>query len=236
MPRDLFGPVTRPFDGAGGRSRFTVPISLAAHVLVVAAVIVVPLVASDALPALYAPLSVSMVTPVVPPPPPLKRLAPTPPTDVAPANANAAPLDAPTGVTREPEWQTDTTTRADDGPGIVGGIEDGLLALAPPPPPPPAPPVAPVRISGGLTPPTKVHDVAPTYPAIAQAARVQGVVIIEATIGTDGQVVDARVLRAEPLLAEAALQAVRQWRYTPTRLNGQPVAVIMTVTVMFRLG
>jgi len=234
MPRDLFGPVTSPFDGVGGRSRLTVPLSLAAHVVVVATVIVVMLVASDALPALHAPLSVSMITPVVPPAPPRKRLAP-PAGAVAPANPHAAPLDAPSGVTEEPDWQTDTSVAVDAGPGLVGGIEHGLHVLAPPPPPA-APPPAPVRISAGLTPPAKVHDVAPLYPAIAQAARVQGVVVIEATIGTDGDVVEARVLRAQPLLAEAALQAVRQWRYTPTRLNGEPVAVIVTVTVRFRLN
>ena len=84
--------------------------------------------------------------------------------------------------------------------------------------------------------PAKIHDAAPVYPAIALAARVQGVVIIQATIGVDGQVVDATVLRSVPLLDEAALDAVRQWRYTPTRLNGEPVAVVMTVTVNFQLG
>jgi len=234
MPRDLFGPATRPFDGVGGRSRLIVPLSLAGHVVAVATVIVVPLVASDALPALYAPLSVSMITPVVPPAPPLKRLAP-PAGAVAPANPHAAPVDAPIGITREPDWQTDTSLSANDGPGIVDGI-DSSLALVPPPPPPPPPRPTAVRISGGLTPPAKVHDAAPVYPAIAQAARVQGVVIIEATIGVDGTVVEARVLRSVPLLDAAALDAVRQWRYTPTRLNGEPVAVIMTVTVMFRLG
>jgi protein TonB len=80
-----------------------------------------------------------------------------------------------------------------------------------------------------------VHDVSPAYPAIAQSARVQGMVIIQATIGVDGSVVDATVLRSVPLLDEAALTAVRQWRYTPTRLNGEAVAVIMTVTVNFQL-
>ena len=76
---------------------------------------------------------------------------------------------------------------------------------------------------------------APIYPPIAQAARAQGVVIIEAVIGVDGRVHDAGVLRSAPLLDEAALAAVRQWVYTPTRLNGQPVAVVMTVTVRFQL-
>jgi protein TonB len=73
------------------------------------------------------------------------------------------------------------------------------------------------------------------YPAVAQSARVQGVVIIEARIGPDGRVSNARVLRSIPLLDQAALDAVMQWEFTPTRLNGQPVPVIMTMTVQFTL-
>ena len=73
------------------------------------------------------------------------------------------------------------------------------------------------------------------YPAIAQAARVQGIVIIEATISPAGRVLDASVLRSIPLLDAAALAAVKQWEYTPTLLNGVPVSVVMTVTVNFQL-
>ena len=83
---------------------------------------------------------------------------------------------------------------------------------------------------------TKTKDVAPVYPPIAQSARVQGVVIIEAMIGPNGKVQDARVLRSIPLLDQAALDAVRQWEFTPTLLNGVPVPVIMTVTVQFTLS
>src|SRR5437868_4259489 len=103
------------------------------------------------------------------------------------------------------------------------------FVAAPPPPP------APVRVGGNIRPPTKTKDVKPTYPAIAQSARVQGVVIIEATIGPNGAVQEAKVLRSIPLLDQAALDAVRQWQFTPTLLNGVPVPVIMTVTVNFTL-
>jgi protein TonB len=64
---------------------------------------------------------------------------------------------------------------------------------------------------------------------------VEGIVIIEATIGADGQVINARILRSVPLLDQAAIDAVRQWQFTPTLLNGVPVPVIMTVTVNFTL-
>lgn len=231
MPRDLFGNVTSPFDGVGARSRYTVPLSLAAHTLVVAAVVVVPLVASDALPALRSRLELSMITPVVPPEPPRPRVTRAP--ETALANPDAAPVVAPDGVIPEPEWQRDTSLAVDAGPEVMGSIEHGIYVI-PPPPPPPAP-IEPVRIGGNIAAPTKTHDAAPVYPGIAQAARVQGMVIIQATIGVDGRVIDAAVLKSVPLLDEAALAAVRQWRYTATRLNGAPVAVVMTVTVNFQL-
>ena len=93
---------------------------------------------------------------------------------------------------------------------------------------------AAVRVGGKIEPPIKMNDVAPVYPAIAQNAGVTGSVIIEATIGADGRIIDARVLRSIPLLDQAALDAVRQWEYKPTLLNGVAVPVIMTVTINFK--
>jgi TonB family protein len=93
--------------------------------------------------------------------------------------------------------------------------------------------VAPVRIGGNIRAPKKIKDVKPVYPAIAQSARVAGAVTIEATIGPDGKVIDAKVVRSIPLLDQAALDAVRQWEYTPTLLNGVPVPVLVTVTINF---
>ena len=90
-------------------------------------------------------------------------------------------------------------------------------------------------MAGNIQAPTKVTDVPPIYPPVAQAARVSGVVILEAVIGPDGRVTDVQVLRSVALLDAAAITAVRQWVYTPTMLNGVPVPVIMTVTVNFQL-
>jgi TonB family protein len=92
---------------------------------------------------------------------------------------------------------------------------------------------APLRIGGQIKPPTRVKDVKPIYPAIAQSANVTGAVTIEATIGVDGKVADAKVVRSIPLLDQAALDAVRQWEYMPTLLNGVPVPVVTMVTVNF---
>jgi TonB family protein len=94
---------------------------------------------------------------------------------------------------------------------------------------------APIRVGGTVGPPLKTRHVNPAYPPEAQAQRIQGVVIIETTVGADGRVTDARVLRSIPMLDDAALDAVMQWEFTPTLLNGVPVPVIMTVTVNFTL-
>jgi TonB family protein len=93
--------------------------------------------------------------------------------------------------------------------------------------------MAAVRPGGRIMPPKKIKNVQPVYPAVAQSAHVTGAVTIEATIGTDGKVVDAKVVRSIPMLDQAALDAVRQWEYLPTMLNGKPVPVLVTVTVNF---
>ena len=135
----------------------------------------------------------------------------------------------------------------------------GPRPMPPPPPPPPppggsgevmvfspAPPMPeafeqhvkalnPVRVGGGVKQPAKIHDVKPEYPPIARQAGVQGVVILEVLIDADGNVAEARVLRSVPLLDSAALDAVQQWKFAPSNLNGVPTAVMMTVTVNFTL-
>jgi protein TonB len=116
-------------------------------------------------------------------------------------------------------------------------VASGNSATPQPPPPPGAPgaSAAPVRVGGNIKAPTKIQHVSPVYPQEAQDARVTGVVIIEATINPEGSVETANVLRSIPMLDQAALEAVKQWRFTPTLLNGVPVPVIMTVTVNFTL-
>jgi protein TonB len=115
------------------------------------------------------------------------------------------------------------------------------LAAASTPPAPPFPPLPPgapqpVRVGGSIKAPTQIKKVQPAFPAEARAAGLQGVVIMEAIIGVDGKVSDVRVLRSIPVLDQAATDAVRQWEYTPTLLNGVPVPIIMTVTVSFTLN
>jgi protein TonB len=92
-----------------------------------------------------------------------------------------------------------------------------------------------LRVGGSVKPPTKIRDVKPVYPQDARDAGIQGVVIIEARIEPDGSVSNTRVLRSVPELDQAALDAVTQWQFVPTLLNGQAMPVIMTVTVNFTL-
>ena len=102
--------------------------------------------------------------------------------------------------------------------------------------PPPSEWPKAVRSDGGdFKPPTRLVDVKAVYPAIAASARVQGVVIVEVLIGTDGKIQAGRILRSIPLLDQAALEAVRQWEFTVTQLNGVAVPVVMTTTVNFTL-
>ena len=113
-----------------------------------------------------------------------------------------------------------------DPGGVVGGEGTGLAPKAAP---------APRRPGGDVRPPVKVKDVVPVYPDLARISHVQGAVVLECVIEADGSVTSIRVVQGTPLLDEAAVSAVRQWRYRPTYLNGEPIAVIMNVTVEFRL-
>ena len=237
MPRDMFGDVVTPSIKVGSQKWYTVPLSIIAHVAIFAAIIIIPLMATDVLPT--PPAMMSFVAapppPAPPPPPPPAPAAPQPKIQPVPvANPNAAPIEAPKEIKPEVGLPSVGVPGGVEG-GVPGGVVGGVVGGLPEAPPPPPPPTAPVRVGGAIRAPSKVKDVKPVYPPIAQSARVQGVVIIEATIGADGAVQNARVLRSIPLLDQAALDAVKQWQFTPTLLNGVPVPVIMTVTVQFTL-
>ena len=160
----------------------------------------------------------------------------------------AAPLETPSSIEAEPTTieaaaveaapvevaaaggEADGATGGVTG-GVAGGTGSGLPAE------PAAPPAAtgPLRVGGEVARPRKVKDVRPVYPQPAISARVGGNVLIEATIGVDGKVHNPRVLRSIVLLDQAALDAVRQWEFEPSRLNGEAVAVTMVIIVTFSL-
>jgi protein TonB len=183
------------------------------------------------------PLQIRQVTffELVPPP------EPPPPARVLDrsiaARPDVAPVEMPPGLAPEIIVEPPPDPGAFT-PGVVtiGSLppaaDHGIVAA---PPPVPAP-VAPVRVGGTIRTPQKIVHVPPEYPRVAIEARIKGVVILEAVLDEQGSVRGVRVLRSIPLLDQAAVDAVRQWRYTPTLLNGVPVPIVMTVTVSFDLA
>jgi periplasmic protein TonB len=247
MPRELFGDVSLRPGRTRTRRSSVVMVSLAAHAVVISALLIAPLFATETLPLPQhgGPLYVSRDIVLVSPPPPPRRptinpSTPSASTTIAPASS--VPLQAPSGISEEtgaenlPAGSGSGTGTSDvgEGPGLVTG------AFGPTQLPQPPPPIGPVRVYDGVRAPRKLVDVPPVYPPLARAARIEGIVLIEATIGRDGSVEAARVITekragSHRLLEEAALDAVRQWKFSPTRLNGVPVPIIMTVTVNFTL-
>lgn len=213
--------------------------SIVVHTIVIAGIFGVQSLAVGELPTPHQPVlyNIAEFIPVdikLPTPP---RRAPGPPPDAAAVSHDAAPIVEPTGVTSEtgrPPFTPAPIGSVDGGDGGVP-IGDAIGGSAPPPPPPPPPVQPPIHLHSGITAPRKIVDVAPVYPALAQQVRKEGVVILETVIDAKGGVESVRVLRSVALLDEAALDAVRQWRFTPAMLNGQAVPVVMTVTVNFTL-
>jgi len=237
MPRDLFGEVVHHEVRVGGRAWYSLPLTVLVHAIVIAAAAIVPLTAIDELPGLPRARAEYMV--IAPPePPPAPRRAPRrAATDVPAVNPHAAPLVAPAGIAADTGLVPDPELSADAGvpSGLPASIDGAGLGVQPEAPPPLPQPVTPVRITSDLQRPAKVKDAMPVYPEFAMRARVAGMVVLEATIDARGKVVDVRVLRSVPLLDQAAIDAVRQWEFTPTRLNGMAVPVVLTVTVNFTL-
>jgi len=243
MPQELLRDVLRPGDATGRARRrvFMLPASIVAHAVAVAAIVIIPLAADvDLPPPMQAPMLVRWVETAPPPPPPYRPLV------AATVPTAAAPTHAPTSIAPETERRVLSTNDVIP-PGAVpseSGFPTGVGLLGPevgtaPPPPPPPPvqrPTGPIRITNGLKPPTKVFHVDPVYPVMAREAHIEGTVVLEATIDETGRIDRLKVLRSAPLLDAAALDAVRQWRYTPTLLNGVRVPVLLTITVSFRLN
>jgi len=220
------------------------PVSITAHAVLFAVVMILPLAGSIEAPTPWpaSRLSEFMTAAAAPLPEQVEIVRTARRSDLAPIRQPDSIADS-TDTPASPTGR-DTTGEA-GGPevGIPPGVSldtfntSPLTIVEPPPPPPPPPPVQRAYRPGGeIREPRKVRDVPAIYPEVARAARIHGVVILEATIDERGFVTDARVLRSIPLLDSAALTALKQWRYTPTLLNGVPVRVLMTVTFRFSLG
>ncbi len=229
------------------RKPVTVLLSTGLHALVILLLMLAPLLQPQVLPAFSAvgvpPL---IVTKVEPPKVRIVETATAVQPHIQPASDEfIAPTSIPADIARvvdEPGTPVIGTPGLSSSIGSLlhalsdKGDADNGIAPPPPPPPPPAPvSTGPIRVGGNVQRANLILQVTPKYPDLARRARVQGAVIMEATVDRDGNVADLRVISGNRLLDQAAIDAVKQWKYKPTILNGEPIEVITTITVIFTL-
>jgi protein TonB len=215
------------------------------HSLIIAAIVIVPVLMDDFLPEPDRTVRAFFVSPVgiAPPPPPppppaagvrVAKRAPAVPRPTEPPKF-VAPVEVPDEIV--PEAGIDLGIEGGVPGGVEGGVPGGVVGgIVGGLPQEVKPEAQYVRVGGNIKAPKLVRNVQPEYPMLAQQARVQGFVILEARVGVDGAVQSARVIRSIPLLDEAALAAVQQWRYQPLLLNGSPMPFVLTVTVVFKIS
>ena len=235
--------------GMKTKTGLTVFISTMVQMMLLGIMILIPLIYTEALP--KAMLTTFLVAPPPPPPPPPPAAAPVqkvvrPMAKLMQSGKLQAPTSIPKQVTmiKEEETPPDMAVGVVGGVpggipggqsgGVLGGIIGGVIGSNLPPPPKATP--ARIRQGGNVQQAKLVNMVRPVYPPLAKQARISGTVRLHAIIAKDGSVIQLEVVQGHPLLVQAALDAVRQWRYQPTLLNGEPVEVDTTVDVVFSLG
>ena len=232
----LSGRASTPASGA-----LTGLASVLLHAAALAAILVVPLLTDDRLPDQAGQVEAFFAAPIQlapPPPPPApvpSRVAVQEPAKSIVPGSLVAPVEVPTEIVPEAAFDLGVLGGLAGGVegGVPGGVVGGIVGGLPDAPPPPT---EPVRVGLEVKEPRKVKDVLPVYPSIAAQSRLEGVVVLECVIDPRGRVEEVNLLRGLPLLDHAAIEAVRQWVYTPTLINGMPTSVIMTVRVTFRLA
>jgi protein TonB len=217
---------------------WTVALSAIVQSIILGILILIPLIYTEALP--KGMLNTFLVAPAPPPPPP-------PP--AAPVKAVRAPkivqlnkMVAPTVIPKNVAIIKDEAPVIyTNGGGVDGGTGSGILngiigsgGSGPPPPPTKAP--SRIRVGGNVQAASLVNKVTPQYPPIAKTAHVSGTVVLHAIIAKDGSIQELQYMSGPPLLMKSAMDAVREWRYKPTMLNGDPVEVDTTISVVFSLG
>jgi protein TonB len=233
----------------GGRLKtkkpFTVIVSFLIQSVIVAVLVLIPLIYTEALPRRQL-MTFLMAPPPPPPPPPppaaapkikvIQRVVQQPqemvqpkaiPKQVAMIKEDPLPPPGPVGG---------VVGGVEGGVigGATGGVLGGMIEAAPPPPPPP--PQERIRVGGQVQSAKIQNQTRPNYPPLARQARIQGTVRLEAVINKEGVIEELKVISGHPLLIQAALDAVKQWRYQPTMLNGVAVEVVTTIDVNFTLG
>ena len=242
-------------DGGKTRKTWTVMVSFLAQIVVIVVAILIPMIYFDALP--KSQLSSFLVAPPPPPPPPPPPAAASKVVKVIPRQFDAGRLMQPKAVPKEVAMIKEEELPPPSSGGVVGGVPGGVpggtaggviggiigsvpTAAPPPPPPPPAAPkpVTPqrIRVGGNVQQAKLIRQPKPIYPPLAKQARISGVVRLNAIIGKDGTIQNLTVASGHPLLVPAAMEAVKQWVYQPTLLNGEAVEVVTQIDVNFTLS
>jgi protein TonB len=215
---------------------WTVALSAIIQFVIIGILILIPLIYTEALP--KGMLSTFLVAPAPPPPPPPPPAAPV--KVVRPRIIQPQRMVAPTVIPKKIAIIKEAAPDVSMGQasvGVVGGTGPlgGVGPVIAPPPPKPVTP-ARIRVGGNVQAASLVRKVQPIYPQIARTAHVSGTVVLHAIIAKDGTIQELQYVSGPPLLMRAAMDAVREWRYKPTLLNGEPVEVDTTISVVFSLG
>jgi periplasmic protein TonB len=220
----------------GTHKPWAVTMSFLVQLVIVGVMILIPLIYTEALP--KGMLSTFLVAPAPPPPPPPPA---APVKIVRPRIVQPQTMVAPTVIPKQVAMIKDEAPdvgAGSNGFGVAGGTGDalggGILNTAPPPPPKATP--SRIKVGGNVQSASLIRQVQPVYPPIAKTAHVSGTVILHAIIAKDGSIQELQYVSGPALLMKAAMDAVHEWRYKPTMLNGEPVEVDTTVQVVFTLG
>jgi len=251
-PRPMFADSILDFDKQKKRHAFATTTSFVLNSLAVGVMLIMPLVFTESLP--KAQLLTFLVAPPPPPPPPppaaeqVQRVVRQIQTDLLNTGQLRTPSRIPQKVQMIHEEEAPPPMPA-TGAGVIGGIGGvpggqigGVIgsivsATANASVPKFVPPTPQrVRISQGVTRGLLIQKIEPQYPPLARAARVQGEVVLSAIIDANGQITNLQLVSGHPMLVPSAISAVKQWRYKPYLLNGQPVEVETTITVIFSLS
>ena len=252
-PRMMFSDSLLEFGPHRKRKFFATTTSFIFNCVALGLLLIMPLMFTESLP--KAQLLTFLIAPPPPPPPPppaaeaVQRVVHQIQTDLMSSGQLRTPSKIPQKVQMIKEDEAPPPMAATGGVvggvpggipgGSVGGVIGGIISatnnLASVPKFVPQTPQR-VRISQGVTRGLLIHRVEPTYPALARAARVQGEVVLSALINTNGEIQNLQLVSGHPMLVPDAIAAVKQWRYKPYLLNGQPVEVETTITVIFSLS
>lgn len=234
-----------------GTKPWTFVVSMIFEIFFLTILILIPLIYTEALPKTL--MSSILLAPPPPPPPPPPPAATVVVKKMPVAHLmDAGKLIAPKAIPKDIKIIKEEAEPPDAGiggvaggvpggvaggsmGGVIGGVIGGVSSNIAPPPPPKATPKR-VTVGGNVQAARLVNKVQPLYPPLARQTRISGTVKLHAIIGKDGSVQQLAVVSGHPLLVQSALDAVRQWRYQPTLLNGDPVEVDTEIDVIFSLA